>query len=101
MEPIRSVTTRTGLLIAKGVVNTQVSDIPVRVANFTGDQLFMNKESKLALLQPVTSPKMFSTDNFHSGVLATFDLDGFEHKGELPEHLKPLIQSGSEKNKGR
>ena len=49
VEPIRSVTTQTSLLIAKGVVNTHVSDIPVRVANFTHDQLFMNKGSKHAL----------------------------------------------------
>ena len=99
VEPIEPVTTRTGLLIAKGVVNTRVSDIPVRVANFTDDQLFMNKGSKLALLQPVTSLKKFKTDNLQSRVLAKFDLDDFENKGELPEHLKPLIESVSEKLK--
>ena len=69
MEPIKSVTRRTGLLIAKGVVNTQVSNIPVRVTNFTDDLLFMNKGSKLALLQPMTSLKEFKTDNFQNGVL--------------------------------
>ena len=99
MEPIRSVITRAGLLIAKGVVNTRVSDIPVRVVNFTDDQLFMNKGSKLALLHPVTSLKEFKTYHFQSGVLATFDLDDFENKGELPEQLKPLIESVSEKLK--
>ena len=101
VEPIKSVTTRTGLLIAKGVVNNRVSDILVRVANFTDDQLFMNKGSKLALLQPVTSLKEFKTDNLQSGVLANVDLDYFENKGELPEHLKPLIESVSEKTKGK
>ena len=62
--------TWTDLLITKGVVNTQVSNIPVRVANFTDDQLFMNKGSKLALLEPVTSLEEFKTDNFQCGVLA-------------------------------
>ena len=80
VEPIRSVTTQTGLLITKGVVNPQVSDILVRVANFTDDQLSINKGSKCALLKPVTSLKEFNTDNVQSGVLAKFDLNNFDNK---------------------
>ena len=50
-------------------------------------------------LQLVTSLKEFQGDNFQSGVLTKFDLDDFENKDELPEHLKPLMEPVSEKLK--
>ena len=63
VDPIKSASTRTGILVAKSIVDTQKHIIPVRVANFSEEMLVVHQNSKLALLQPVTSVKNFEIKN--------------------------------------
>ena len=54
VDPIKSTGSKTGILVARIIVDTQKHTIPVRVANFTHEMMVVHKNSKLAVLQPVS-----------------------------------------------
>ena len=64
VEPLVSVTEKTGLAVAKSLVKVGDSAIPLRVANFGLDPIQMNKNSVVAMLEPVRQVKHFDNDKF-------------------------------------
>ena len=64
VEPLVSVTEKTGPAVAKSLVKVGDSAIPIRVANFGLDPIKINKNSMVAMLEPVTQVKYFDNDKF-------------------------------------
>lgn len=92
----------TGLLIAKSLVRTDQSCVPVRIANFGVDPVTLGEGQTIALLHPVDVNSIEPIDK--SGVVASVVPvdDDSETKGveinsssdqELPAHLQPLLDN--------
>ena len=97
MEPLVSVTEKTGLAVAKSLVKVGDSAIPIRVANFGLDPIKINKKSVVAMLEPVTQVKHFDNDKSLFQNTETGSLNMIEEQNipELPEFLKPLVENTS------
>ena len=96
VEPTQTITSKTGLLVAKCLVETKKSIVPLRIVNLTNKMVTLNQGSTVALLQPVESVSTF--DKYHKeGVAMEVSECQFADDPVLPDHLKPLIESLSQK----
>ena len=86
IEPSKRITPRTGLMVAKSVVNTNAKGtVPIRIANFTDKVIRLEKGETLAILDPVqvqTLPESTSNDNSET----TID------DQTVPEHLSEMVE---------
>ena len=57
VKPLVSVSEKTGLAVAKSLVKVGDSAMPIRVTNFGLDPIKINKNSVVAMLEPVTQVK--------------------------------------------
>ena len=97
VEPLVSVTEKTGLAVAKSLVKVGDSVIPIRVANFGLDPIKISKNSMVAMLEPVTQVKHFESDKslFQNTENGTLNMIEEQNIPELPEFLKPLVENTS------
>ena len=76
-----------GLMVAKAVVNTQQSHVPVKVANFTPNTIVLDQGYTIAMLHPVDADqvKPFNKCDTNLNKVVT------SPNAELPDHLKPIL----------
>ena len=96
VEPLVSVTEKTGLAVAKSLVKVGNSAKP-RVANFGLDPIKINKNSVVAMLEPLTQVKHFDNDKslFQNTETGTLNMIEEQNIPELPEFFKPLVENTS------
>ena len=93
IEPTQSITSRIGLLVARSLVQTEKSVIPVRVANLTDKMITLSGDSTIALLQPINKVSNFSISKDQGSVLSLSNGETCNNKPALPDHLRPLMES--------
>jgi hypothetical protein len=89
VEPVSSLSSKTGLLMAKSVINTEKPILPLRVVNCGSETIELKKGATVALLHPVKNITNFSTQSDKTTREKTTT-------SEVPEHLKSLIDEASE-----
>ena len=97
VEPLVSVTEKTGLAVAKSLVKVRDSAIHTDIADFGLDPIKVNKNSVVAMLEPVTQVKHFDNDKslFQNTETGTLNMIEEQSIPELPEFLKPLVENTS------
>lgn len=105
VEPTHTVTSKTGVMVAKCVVSTEKPVIPVRVANLTDKTIKLHKGSTIGLLQPVENVSKFEPEkkysqeenfSFQKGNFCKISESENEIIPDLPEHLQPLLEGLSD-----
>ena len=86
IEPTKSLSEEKGLLVARALVNTNVSIVPVRLANFNSESVVLEKGQTLAMIHPVDA------DNIR--VLEISECKtGETDQRSVPKHLQCVIDS--------
>ena len=100
VEPTQMLTSKTGVLVARVVVSTDKSTIPVRIANLTDNIVTLNKGSTIGLLQPICNISKFELEkqssNFQKGELFKISENENLSIPEIPEYLQPLLDNLSD-----
>ena len=94
VEPTQPITCAI-LLVARGLVQTEKSVFPVRVANLTDKIITLSGSSTIALLQPIDKVSNFSISKDQGSILSVSNNKTCKDKPALPEHLRPSMESFS------
>ena len=86
IEPSRMLTPKTGLMVARSVVEAnRTGTVPVRIANFSDKVIRLNKGETLGVLDPVTQiSEMPDSDPIE-------DIESSIDNVEIPEHLQDMV----------
>ncbi len=90
VEPTSSLAESKGLLVARALVNTEPGLVPIKVANFTPNQIQLDQGYTIAMLHQVDSRKISAVPANNEKVVA--NTENSPVKQELPEHLKPMLE---------
>lgn len=97
VEQTNSLPEKTGLFVARSLVNTSNSHVPVRIANFTDETVRLDTGHTIALLHPVDPDCVRSIDEFTENntnfgeVNRITESESNDSSNELPTHLQPLV----------
>jgi hypothetical protein len=100
VESIKSVHDNMGILIGKTLVSTNNSELPVRVANVSNDPIIIQKGSTIGILHPVnevTKYEVNTKETKNDGQVSIVIADNKNYVELLPDYLKPLVKSVSDK----
>ena len=91
-------TNDTGLLVARSLVNLKQNTVPVRVANVSDQIVKIKKGTRLAKLESVKEVCNFDKGESKQNDEHIAYVNKIEHSklGDLPEHLKPLVEKTSD-----
>ncbi len=90
VEGVRSLTSSTGLIMARALVSADKDLVPLSIVNMTDTPVTLKKGTVVALLQPVSSVVEQVTDP------VTMATGSDTYSGDLPAHLAPLLEGISE-----
>ena len=89
LENVSSLTEVQGLMLAKALVNSHQSDIPVTFANLTDEPVTLRKGTTVALLSPVMAVEDHNTKTLHGTTHAVSS----NAPTSLPDHLQPMLDN--------
>ena len=91
-------TNDTGLLVARSLVNLKQNTVPVRVANVSDQIVKIKKGTRLVKLESVKEVCNFDKGESKQNDEHIAYVNKIEHSklGDLPEHLKPLVEKTSD-----
>ncbi|CAG2203683.1 unnamed protein product [Mytilus edulis] len=92
VEPSEHFTNTIGLLLAKLVVNTSNSKIPLKILNMNDHECVIYKDTVTAFIEPIA--EIIEPDMCNVNKIVTDDETGTRSKNcDLPEHIRPVFES--------
>ncbi|MCG8048838.1 MAG: RNA-directed DNA polymerase, partial [Candidatus Thiodiazotropha taylori] len=91
VEPSNNFVQKTGVMVAKVLVDPKLGNIPLRLANLSNEPIRVNKDTVTAVLLPVES---VDSDNGNFSRQSQVN-ESSDTPTDLPEHLVPLFDRSS------
>ena len=97
VESTQSITSHTGLLVARSLMQTEKAVVPLRVANLTDKMITLSGGLTIVLLQPIDKVSSFLISKGQGSVLSMSSNETYKDQAALLDHLRLLMESLSNK----